>query len=276
MRSKCTPKLMGNELQGYQRPVQTEDLEKAQNDQVEAEVKLDLLKLTKEARLWQSYLQNLRMFNAETHRDKVEQQEVSRQRSGIDKLLVAEVSKQGCAGSCSQAAVPATTCQYSESFLDKIVLSDFNRIAGEHIQCRFPHYEVKTVADIPATATTAAFKFAMDMKCEASRCHRVYVLNLTFFGNDALNQSALYIRVLKDKLAADPERTCVLIIASNVGSYKMTYDETSAEKVRRDIFDMLADKDNHFRVKNVTGIFEIESLRSKTRRSKHEVGVRCS
>lgn len=46
---------------------------------MEAEVKLDLLKLQKEGRLWQSYLQNLRMFNAETHQDKVEQQEVSRQ-----------------------------------------------------------------------------------------------------------------------------------------------------------------------------------------------------
>ena len=251
-------------------------MEKAQNDQIEAEVKLDLLKLTKEARLWQSYLQNLRMFNAETHQDKVEQQEVSRQRSGIDKLLVAEVSKQGCGGSCSQAAVPATTCQYSESFLDKIVLSDFNRIAGEHIQCRFPHYEVKTVADIPATATTAAFKFANDMKCEPSRCHRVYVLNLTFFGNEALNQSMQYIRVLRDKLAADPERSCAVIIANNVGSYRVTYDDAAAEKLRRDIFDMLTDTDNHFRVKNVAGLFEVESLRSKTRRSKHEVGVRCS
>ena len=97
MRSKCTPTLMGSALQGYQRPVQTEDLEKAHNDQVEAEVRLDLLKLTKEARLWQSYLQNLRMFNAETHRDKIEQQEVSRQRSGIDKLLVAEVFAPGAA-----------------------------------------------------------------------------------------------------------------------------------------------------------------------------------
>lgn len=251
-------------------------MEKAQNDQIEAEVKLDLMRLTKEARLWQSYMQNLRMFNAESHQDKVEQQEVSRQRSGIDKLLVAEVSKQGCGGSCSQAAVPATTCQYSESFLDKIVLSDFNRIAGEHIKCRFPTCEVKTVPDIPATATTAAFKFANDMKCEASRCHRVYVLNLTFFGNDALKQTALYMRVLRDKLAADPERSCALLIASNVGSYKMTYDEAAAETIRRQIFDMIADKDNHFRVKNVAGIFEAESLRSKTRRSKHEVGVRCS
>ena len=135
---------------------------------------------------------------------------------------------------------------------------------------------MKTVPDIPATATTAAFKFANDMKCEASRCHRVYVLNLAFFGNEALNQSALYIRVLRDKLAADPERSCALIIASNVGSYKMTYDDAAAEKLRREIFDMLADRDNHFRVKNVAGIFEVESLRSKTRRSKHEVGVRCS
>ena len=155
------------------------------------------------------------------------------------------------------------------------MLSEFNHIAGEHIKCRFPNYEVKTVADIPATATTAALKFAHDMKCEASRCHRVYVLNLSFFGNDALNQSPVYIRVLKDKLAADPERTCALIIASNVGPYKMTYDEAAAEKLRRDIYDMVADADNHFRVKNVVGIFDAESLKSKTRRSKHEVGVRC-
>ena len=70
-------------------------MEKAQNDQIEAELKLDLMRLMKESRLWQSYMQNLRMFNAESHQDKVEQQEVSRQRSGIDKLLVAEVSKQG-------------------------------------------------------------------------------------------------------------------------------------------------------------------------------------
>jgi len=82
--------------------------------------------------------------------------------------------------------------------------------------------------------------------------------------------------VFRDKLAADPERSCALLIASNVGSYKMTYDEAAAELIRRQIFDMIADKDNHFRVKNVAGIFEAESLRSKTRRSKHEVGVRCS
>jgi hypothetical protein len=61
-------------------------LEKAQTDQIEAELKLDLMRLMKESRLWQSYMQNLRMFNAESHQDKIEQQEVSRQRSGIDKL----------------------------------------------------------------------------------------------------------------------------------------------------------------------------------------------
>ena len=42
-------------------------MEKAQTDQIEAELKLDLMRLMKESRLWQSYMQNLRMFNAESH-----------------------------------------------------------------------------------------------------------------------------------------------------------------------------------------------------------------
>lgn len=65
-------------IQGYQRPVLADDVQKAEQEQLEAELKLDLLKLDKEAKLWQTYLQNVRAFNAETHNEKVTQKEVSR------------------------------------------------------------------------------------------------------------------------------------------------------------------------------------------------------
>ncbi len=51
----------------------------------------------------------------------------------------------------------------------------------------------------------------------------------------------------------------------------MTFDEAG----RGDIFDTVADRDNRFMVESVTGLFGVESLRSKTRRSKHEVYIRC-
>ena len=194
----------------------------------------------------------------------------------------------GCIRNCRwNPGVPESRCRSEcnqvharNTLFGKAVQAEFKKVAKAHLESRYPIVEVKSVGDVAATATTLGQKFANGMGVEDGRVWRVFFLNLTFFGFEALKKVAPYITLLKDKFAAAPERTCALIVATNVGPYKQTYDEAAAEKMRRDIFDLINEQGNGFLVKNVTGLFSRDSLKSKTRRTKHEVsaivGMSCA
>lgn len=192
-----------------------------------ADLNYDLMLLRKEQKIWGTYMTALRLFRADTHNAKVEEQE-----------LVAE---------------------------------QWSMAAKTHIDIRFPVVGLKSQMDAPSAITTMVENFAEHLATPKHELYKVYVANLTFVGSSYEKRIAELVAIVKDKLLNDQERSCVLIVAPNTGSYKQTYDEKAAEMARRDVLDMLRDDAHEFSVAEVTVFIDPASMWSKSRRTKHEI-----
>ena len=106
-----------------------------------------------------------------------------------------------------------------------------------HMELFFPvhdttHNQIGPVLEMSVTSISDQLGQLKDV------LYRVYVANLTALGSHWEKAVHELFRVISDKLAEHPERTCAIVVMPNVGSRGELYDETSISKAHGDIKDL--------------------------------------
>ena len=140
------------------------------------------------------------------------------------------------------------------------ITSKWEAYAESYIKIRYPVHALKTHMDIPSTATAICDKFSDVVQVARHSLYKLYVVNMTYLGYEAMTKEAEITTIIRAKLGDDPEHSCALIITPNTGPYKQTYDDAAAESVRRGLLDNLRDEQNQLLVKDCSIFFNLKSM----------------
>ena len=106
-----------------------------------------------------------------------------------------------------------------------------------HVELFFPVHDtsqtqIGPLLETSATAISDQLGQMKDVLC------RIDVANLTALGSHREKAVHELFRIISDKLAEHPERTCAILVMPNVGTRGELYDETSISKAHGDIKDL--------------------------------------
>ena len=109
--------------------------------------------------------------------------------------------------------------------------------ADAHVELFFPVHDTSQTQIGPllepsVTAISDQLGQMKDVLC------RIFVANLTALGSHWEKAVHELFRIISDKLAEHPERTCAILVMPNVGTRGDLYDETSISKAHGDIKDL--------------------------------------
>ena len=106
-----------------------------------------------------------------------------------------------------------------------------------HAELFFPVHDTthNQIGPLLETSVTAIADHLGQMK---DVLYRIYVANLTSLGSNWEKAIHELFRIVSDKLAEHPDRTCAIVVMPNVGTRGELYDETSISKAQGDIKDL--------------------------------------
>ncbi len=104
-----------------------------------------------------------------------------------------------------------------------------------HSELFFPVHE--TTTQTGPLMETSVMSIADQVGQMKDLVFRVYVANLCSLGSSWEKAIHELFRILSDKLAENPERTCVIMVMPNVGTRGDLYEESSIAKAQCDIKD---------------------------------------
>ena len=131
---------------------------------------------------------------------------------------------------------------------------------------RFPLRELDGCKFLLPYSSACTKDWADETDTPIQEMYTVWWMNLLVPGSRALQGASQSLGLVASSIAANPERTCVIIFAPNVSSYGSTYSAAAIEKNVRELETMLRDDDHRMLVKKITFALDESSMAAQSTR----------
>ena len=130
------------------------------------------------------------------------------------------------------------------------------------------HYPLRDLAELGHATTfveSCANRFANECIAD-EECHRIFWLNSSTLGYDAVKNTIEAIKEFSGHIASDPRRSCMIIAAPTTGAFGNEYSEHDVHEQALKILDALRDVDNRLLVREITVVFDPSTIPAQSKR----------
>ncbi|CAJ1379504.1 unnamed protein product [Effrenium voratum] len=131
------------------------------------------------------------------------------------------------------------------------------------------HYPLRDLAELGHATTfveSCANRFANEAGIADEECHRIFWLNSSTLGCDAVKNTIEAIKEFSGHIASDPRRSCMIIAAPTTGAFGNEYSEHDVHEQALKILDALRDVDNRLLVREITVVFDPSTIPAQSKR----------